>query len=263
MSTRPAGLPRIVHWLAGFRFAARVQRQVELLAADQLAVADPSRRVPLHADDAVDDRQLFDRHRQAVGGQTQQRLARRRAGLREVGLVEVGRRRLAAGGRSLIGRDRGVALNQRDARERNGQLLGDQLHLHREDALPQLALAGVGGDAAVGADGEPRVELPGDALVLGRERPLRERELVGAGGEAAEADDQRAAALQEVAARRRSRLIFVSRLSAHASAGRRDVASDRAEHARVREAAAQHRRHRLLDLRRRSAAGSDRRRPWR
>ena len=85
--------------------------------------------------------------------------------------------------------------------EADRELLGDQLHLHREDALPQLALAGVGRDAAVGADGEPRIELPGDALILRRERPLREGELVGAGGEAAEAHDQRAAALQEIASR--------------------------------------------------------------
>jgi hypothetical protein len=46
-------------------------------------------------------------------------------------------------------------LHQPDASRRHGELFGDQLNLRREDALAELAFARVGGDAAVGGDGEP------------------------------------------------------------------------------------------------------------
>ena len=102
--------------------------------------------------------------------------------------------RLRAGCRALIGRERGIALNQLHAIDRHAQLFGDQLHLRREEALAELALAGVRGDAAVGGDRDPRVELLGvDAAVDALRRTLRLREPSDrrhAGD--AEGDDQRA-----------------------------------------------------------------------
>ena len=120
------------------------------------------------------------------------------------------------------GADRRVALDQRDAVERNRELLGDQLRLRGGDALAELALAGVGGDAAVGGDGDPGIELPRHALILRGEGPLRERGVLEQRRGAAEADDQRAAALQEFAARRSitpsSRLRVRVAIAARASA---------------------------------------------
>src|SRR5689334_720463 len=67
--------------------------------------------------------------------------------------------RLLSGGRALIRRHRRVALNQPHAVEWHAQLFGDQLHLCGVETLSELALAGVGGDGAVGRDGDPRIEL--------------------------------------------------------------------------------------------------------
>ena len=61
------------------------------------------------------------------------------------------------GRRALIGRHRRVALHQADTIERHAQFLGDQLHLRRVNALAELALAGVGGDAVL-SDRDPRVK---------------------------------------------------------------------------------------------------------
>ena len=52
-----------------------------------------------------------------------------------------------------------VALNQFYAGDRDAQLLRDQLGLSGKDALPEVALSGVRGDGAVGADGQPGIEL--------------------------------------------------------------------------------------------------------
>jgi hypothetical protein len=59
----------------------------------------------------------------------------------------------------------------------------------------------VRGHAAVGADREPGIELPRHPLILGGEGPLRERGVLEQRRRAAEADDQRAAAFQELPAR--------------------------------------------------------------
>src|SRR5205809_710759 len=74
----------------------------------------------------------------------------------QVPLVEARRRRLAPRRRPLIRRDGGVALNQPDVRDRDRQFLGDELRLHREDALAELALAGVRRHGTVGGDRDPR-----------------------------------------------------------------------------------------------------------
>ena len=68
----------------------------------------------------------------------------------------------AAGGRALVRRERGVALDQLDAIDTEIELLGD--HLPHRDAVPgaQIDLAGVDGHAAVALErekGVDRVEL--------------------------------------------------------------------------------------------------------
>ena len=59
-------------------------------------------------------------------------------------MVEVGRVRLRAGRRALIGRHRRVALRERDPGQRHVELLGHELYLRGEETLTELALAGVG-----------------------------------------------------------------------------------------------------------------------
>src|SRR5688572_5299766 len=67
--------------------------------------------------------------------------------------------RLRAGSRSLIGSERRVALDQLHAVERHAEFFGNELGLCRIQAVSQFALSGVGGDVAVSANGDPRVEL--------------------------------------------------------------------------------------------------------
>ena len=110
-------------------------------------------------------------------------------------MVEVGRVRLRAGRRALIGGDRRVAHRERDARERHVELFGHELHLRGEEALSQLALAGVGQHAAVSGYGDPPIERGGAAAV----DPLRQQRRLEAVARGAEGHDQRARPLQEAA----------------------------------------------------------------
>jgi hypothetical protein len=175
----------------------RIQRDVEFLPADEIGVRDPLRRVASRGDEAVGDRQLIGRNAKTRGRQLEERLAGGRAGLRQVPFVEVGRMRLAPRRSSLIGCDRGVALHQPNARHRHAKLLGDHLDLRRVHPLAELALAGVGGDAAVGGDGEPRVELTiCRARRLRQCRAGRQTKPAGEAG-GTEADDKRAATFQK------------------------------------------------------------------
>ena len=69
--------------------------------------------------------------------------------------------RLAAGSVALVGRQGRVAIDQFHAIEGHAKFFGDQLGLRGDDALAEFFLAGVGGDAAVGGDGDPGIELVG------------------------------------------------------------------------------------------------------
>ena len=187
------------HLPVGDRLArgVRVHGDVEPFAANELAVADAFAGIAFDADNTVARRKPIDRDAEPLGREAQQRFTSCRGGLRQVSLVEVGRRRLAPGRGSLVGTDRRVALNELHPRDRHRQLLGDELNLRRVHALAELALAGIRGDAAVGADGEPRIELRRIDV-----RPARvERALHDVGGVedrcGAEAHDERARHLQE------------------------------------------------------------------
>ncbi|OGU01959.1 MAG: hypothetical protein A2W29_14015 [Gemmatimonadetes bacterium RBG_16_66_8] len=137
----------------------RVERDVELPAADQLAVADASPRIGPDGNDSLGRRELVGRDVEALRRQPEQRFACRGRGLRQVAVVEVLWVRLAAGRGALIRSDRRVALDQRDAIERHDQLFRDELRLSRQEALAQLALASVRRHPAILGDGNPRVDL--------------------------------------------------------------------------------------------------------
>ena len=74
-------------------------------------------------------------------------------------MVEICGMGLRSGGRTLIRRECRVALDERYAIEPYTELFGDQLCLSSVEPVPQFTLAGVGGHAAVRANGDPRIQL--------------------------------------------------------------------------------------------------------
>ena len=175
------------------------ERDVEGSPFDECSVAHALRRIAGHGDHAVADRQPLRWSAEAVCGQAEERLAGGGRGPGQVALVEIGRMRVAAGSRALIGCPSGVALHQPDTGHRHRQLLCDQLNLRREDPLAELALPCVGRDVAIRPDGDPGVELPRIDLRRpgGGRAGFLPQQLPNAAG--AEADDQRAGAREEAA----------------------------------------------------------------
>ena len=165
------------------------QRQIELPAADERTVSDAPRGVASDRDRSVGGNELLRGHAESLRGEADERLTRGRTGERKVSVIEVRRVRLRPRRRALIGRHRGVALDQAHPRERDADFLGDQLHLSGVQSLAEFALARIGRDDAVGADRDPRVQHFGGRAV----DPLRgyRAELAGKRTEA-ESDDQRA-----------------------------------------------------------------------
>ena len=134
-----------------FALGIPVEREIELPAADQLAVGNLFRCIRASTDDAVRGRELVHRNAEALGRDLEQCFARRRAGEREIAVIEIRGMGLAARGVRLVGRERGVAVDQRHALEGHRQLFGDQLLLRGRNALPEFFLTAVGGDGSVGA----------------------------------------------------------------------------------------------------------------
>ena len=124
-----------------------------------MAVSHFFRRIALGADDAIGGRELIHRDSELLRRHLEQRLARRGARLRQIAVIEIRGMRLAAGRVSLIRRQRRIAVNQLHAIEWHRQFFGHQLRLRGRDALAQLFLAAIGGDAAVGGDGDPGIHL--------------------------------------------------------------------------------------------------------
>ena len=184
----------------------------EAAATDEIAVSDPLARRGAHEDGAVADGELLGRDTESLGCHPHERLAGGGAGQCEIRLVEVGRVRLRAGCRPLIGRQRGVALHEANTVHRHDQFFGDELHLRGEKTLTELALARVGRHRAIRHDADPAVEGLGgaavDALRGGRAGRPGEAEPVGR----AEGDNERSGALQEVAAREPGRLVGGARV---------------------------------------------------
>src|SRR6266571_8164665 len=109
--------------------------------------------------------------------------------------------RLAAGGLALVGSERGIGVHDLDALQIDVELVGGDLGERGADALPQLDLAGENGDRAVRVDAQPRVEHAVVVEAPGERGGLRlaERQLGGK----RKRNDQRAAGLEEIAARER------------------------------------------------------------
>src|SRR6185436_19933802 len=97
----------------------------EPTTTDELAVRHV--RATRTRDDAIGDREPRDRYVEPLAGHLEQRLACGRGREREVLGVEVDRRRLAARRRSLVRRDRGIALDHGHPGDRHVELLGDEL----------------------------------------------------------------------------------------------------------------------------------------
>ena len=182
----------------GLALRGRVEGQLESPPGHQLAVADATRGIGTRADRAIDGHQLVGRQPESRRGQPHQRLSRGGGGKRQVAMVEVGGRRLAARSRPLIRRPRGVALHEPHARGGHRQLLGHELHLRGRHPLAELALAGVRRHHAVGVDADPRIEPAG--IHAGRAPRARLRR-DGRGAVQVEAHDQAAGAGQELPSR--------------------------------------------------------------
>ena len=158
---RGMGCPRIVHSFCGFRAAFASSAVPNFRAGDQFAVGDALGRdrfltetTPSFA--VSSDGGMLPRLLRRAGVRISRAVA---AGEGEVGLIEIRRMRLRSGRCALIRRERGVALNQRHAIERDAEFFGDQLRLRGVQAVAQFALAGVRRYLAVGSDGDPGIEL--------------------------------------------------------------------------------------------------------
>ena len=87
-------------------------------------------------------------------------------------MIEVRRMRLRSRSGSLIWGNFGVALDQLHAIQRNGKLFCHELGLRGVEPMPQLAFAGESGNAAIGGDGQPTIDLiaAGSIEALGKQR---------------------------------------------------------------------------------------------
>jgi hypothetical protein len=106
----------------------------------------------------------------------------------------------AAPGRALGRRERGVALDHLDRAKWHVELLGGHLRERGAHAGAEIDLAAIERALALGVDGEERIDLGERQRFSRGGRALREYGIELAGER--EADDQRAAALEDVAAGR-------------------------------------------------------------
>src|SRR5262249_13106934 len=127
-----------------------IHLQVEPSIADEVTVADEGAAVlRLHA--AVGNLEIADRPAELPGGQLDERLTGGGGSLAELGAAASDA--VAAGGGSLVGSERGVALDQRDALERKLELLARDLSHGDAIAGPDVHLAHEDGHRAVGVHG--------------------------------------------------------------------------------------------------------------
>src|SRR5215471_16208292 len=126
-----------------------IERDRELLSPHEFAITDGLGPVSSGADDPVLYNELIEGDAEPRRRALQERFTSGGASKGQVRPVEIGRMRLRSGCRSLIGSERGVALNETNAIERNRELFGNQLRLSRVEAMAELAFAGVGGDVAI------------------------------------------------------------------------------------------------------------------
>ncbi len=169
------------------------EREMQLLIAEKIAVPYRPARIAGDRDDAIRYRQVGNRRVQPRCGEPQQnlpRFRRRRAQLRSAALD-----RGARGGGALVRGHVCVEPHRRERPDVEIELFAGDLQHAGGVALPELALAENDGGGVVGVHRDPGI----DQLGIGRTAGL------GAGGRRpgeAEADDERAAALEESAARK-------------------------------------------------------------
>ena len=170
----------------------------ERLAAEERAVRDRLRRVVLDRDDAGPHLQLRDRDAELLRREPEQH--RTSLGGRLAHLRPTARDRVAAGRRALVRRDVGVPRRGPHLLDRQVELLGRDLQQAGRGAGDvDLAEGDRGG--VVRVDRDPRVDQGGVRRACG---DARRRALRRAGEhrpDEAEADDERAAALEELLAR--------------------------------------------------------------
>ncbi len=147
-----------VHGVAGL--LVPLDLAVEIAAADQLGVADFFRRVGDRAHHAVVDAQLLDRKPELLRGGFHEQLARfgRRAAQGPRARLDAG----AAGGSALVAGERRVAHHDVDLVDVHIELVGHDLRDRDIERLAHVHLAEEGGDAAVGQNRDPGIELGGN-----------------------------------------------------------------------------------------------------
>ncbi len=173
----------------------RIDLDAETLVADEIAEAYAgAARFRAHL--TVDRVEIRRRLAAARRGEPDQRLAC--GGRRLPDLDAAAHDAAAAGGRALVGRQRGIALDHRDPLDADAELFGGHLRNRDAQALAEIDLARVNRHRAIGVDGDEAVDFAGVEGLAERNvaaRPLREDRPWNR-----ETDDQRPAGLQEFAA---------------------------------------------------------------
>ena len=177
----------------------RIEREVEFLAADQLAIGHSFGCIAGGGDDSVGGSELIHGHTELLRRHFNERLARGGRGLSQILVIEIRRVRLAARRVGLIRRQRRIAVDQLHAVEWDGKLFSHQLRLRCDDALPQLFFATIGRHAAVGCDGDPGINFV-DRWRTGRRPAELSMSRLSSQIHHAEADDESAGSLQEATA---------------------------------------------------------------
>ncbi len=149
------------------RFGIDLDRQPAI--ADQRADGDAAvARDRAHF--AVHDRQLRGRTIQSRRAEREQRLPRGGGSLPDIRAAT--RQARTAAGPALIGTQAGVTVDDGDAAGRNAELLGGHLRDGDPQPGPDVDLAGVDGDGAVGVKRQKTIDLDG----------IQRLAVVGAGG---------------------------------------------------------------------------------
>ena len=130
-----------------------VERERESLAADQLAIAC---LLVAAAYDSVRDFQLGDASAELFRREINERALRQGAGIADLHAADLDGE--AAECRSLVGRQRRVALNDRDFAQRHIELFGGDLGQRRAHPGAEIDLAGVNRHRARGIDGDKAVD---------------------------------------------------------------------------------------------------------
>ena len=170
------------------------QRDVEALAADQLAECHLLRWIRGDRHHAVADDELSDRHAESRRRHLQQHASR--FGGDTAHGIAVGLERIRSAGATLIDGDVRVAHDASRLVVRHVELVGHDLAERRARSLTEVRLADEERRGVVLTNHDPRVELPEiDIGIRTGAETLRERQIASH----ADADDEEARGLDEIA----------------------------------------------------------------